>query len=308
MSYRLKSGEPPSQGLKRVFREETQSALQLCRHPFKQRGITVHETRKRLKKLRAALRLAAAKTGKDQHAREDRSLSEIAKLVSDLRDAHVRLQTLIRIREDMHGHSALRSFPKIEELLSMERESFSAAFAGWRKQAISKLKAAEKRLSAWPLDDTTWKQVCGAVAKSYRRGRDALTQVLKKPSPGTFHEWRKEVKQLWYQLRLLQPLNRVVLEKIASDAKTLGELLGLDHDFAFLLARLEVERNDSVLQAEHAALQKLIRKRSRKLRRNATELGRRFYAEGPKAFAKRISIFIKDWKSKKKKKRRQAKK
>jgi CHAD domain-containing protein len=303
MSYRLKSGEPPSQGLKRIFREETESALQLCRHPFKQRGITVHETRKHLKKLRAALRVAAAKTGKDRHAREDRSLSEIAKLVSDLRDAHVRLQTLIRIREDMHGHSAVRSFPKIEELLSMERESFSAAFAGWRKQAIPELKAAKKRLSDWPLDDTTWKQVCGAVAKSYRRGRDALTQVLKKPSPGTFHEWRKEVKRLWYQLRLLQPLNRVVLEKIAGDAKTLGELLGLDHDFAFLLARLEAERSDSALQAEHAALQKLIRKRSRKLQRNATELGRRFYAEAPKAFAKRISIFIKDWRSKKKKNR-----
>ncbi len=304
MSYRLKSGETPSQGLKRIFREETQSALQLCRHPFKQRGITVHETRKHLKKLRAALRLAPkAFGGKDRHAREDRSLSEIAKLVSDLRDAHVRSQTLTRIREDGRGQAAAHPFPKIEELLAMERESFSAAFAGWRKQAIPKLQAAEKRLSDWPLDDTTWKQVCGAVAKSYRRGRDALAQVFKKPSPETFHEWRKEVKQLWYQLRLLQPLNRVVLEKIASDAKTLGELLGLDHDFAFLLARLKKERSDSALQAEHAALQKLIRKRSRKLQRNATELGRRFYAEPPKAFAKRISIFIKDWKSKKKKRR-----
>src|SRR5438309_4283411 len=120
MSYRLKSGEPPSQGLKRIFREETQSALQLCRHPFKQRGITVHETRKHLKKLRAALRLAAAKTGKDRPAREDRSLSEIAKLVSDLRDAHVRLQTLIRIREDGRGQAAAHPFPKIEELLSMD--------------------------------------------------------------------------------------------------------------------------------------------------------------------------------------------
>src|SRR5229473_689619 len=303
MSYRLKSKEQPSQGLKRIFREEIDSALRLCRHPAKQRGVTVHETRKHLKKLRAALRLAAAQAGKDRHAREDRSLSQIAKLVSHLRDAHVRLQTLTHIREDMGGQSATQPFPKIEELLSMERESFSAAFAGWRKQAIPKLEAAEKRLSDWPLDDTTWKQVCGAVAKSYRRGRDALAQVLKKPSPETFHEWRKEVKQLWYQLRLLQPLNRVVLEKIASDAKTLGELLGLDHDFAFLLARLEEERSDSALQAEHAALQKLIRKRSRKLQRNATELGRRFYAEPPKAFAKRISIFIKDWKSKKKKRR-----
>jgi len=275
----------------------------LCRHPAKERGVTVHETRKHLKKLRAALRLAAAEAGKDRHAREDRSLSQIAKLVSDLRDAHVRWQTFTRIREDMHGHSAAHPFPKIEELLSMERESFSAAFAGWQKQAIPELEAAKKRLSGWPLDDTTWKEVCGAVAKSYRRGRNTLGDVVKKQSPETFHEWRKEVKRLWYQLRLLQPLNRVVLEKIAGDAKALGELLGLDHDFAFLLARLDQEQNDSALRPEHAALQKLIRKRSWKLQRDATELGRRFYAEPPKAFAKRISIFMEDWKSKKRKRR-----
>ena len=303
MSYRLKSKERPSQGLKRIFREEIDSALRLCRHPAKQRGVTVHETRKHLKKLRAALRLAAAQAGKDQHAREDRSLSQIAKLVSDLRDAHVRLHTLTHIREDMSGQSATQPFPKIEELLSMERESFSAAFAGWRRQAIPKLEAAEKRLSGWPLDETTWKQVCGSVAKSYRRGRAALAKVFEKPTPESFHAWRKKVKELWYHLRLLEPLNRVVLKKIAADAKTLGELLGLDHDFAFLLARLREERSDSALQAEHVTLQKLIRKRRRKLQRNATELGRRFYAEPPKAFAKRISIFIKDWKSKKKKRR-----
>jgi len=301
MSYSLKKGEVPAQGLKRIFREEIASALRLCRHPATQRGLTVHETRKHLKKLRAALRLAAGEAGEDRHEREDRSLSRIAKLVSDLRDAHVRLQTLTRIREEMHGHSVNHPFPKIEELLSMERESFSAAFAGWRKQAIPKLQAANKRLRDWPLGDATWKEVCGAIAKSYRRGRDALAEVLEKPSPKTFHEWRTEVKQLWYQLRLLRPLNRVVLEKIAEDAKTLGELLGLDHDFAFLLARLDEERGDAALQEEHATLQRLIRKRSRKLQRNATELGRRFYAEAPKAFAKRISIFVKEWKSKKKK-------
>src|SRR5207237_9075683 len=99
MSYRLKSGEPASQGLKRIFREETQFALQLCRHPFKQRGITVHETRKHLKKLRAALRLAAAKTGKDRHAREDRSLSEIGKVVWDVSVTTVRLWRLYRVRD-----------------------------------------------------------------------------------------------------------------------------------------------------------------------------------------------------------------
>ena len=57
------------------------------------------------------------------------------------------------------------------------------------------------------------------------------------------------------------------------------------------------------MRDELAQLQKRIRKRGNRLRRDALELGRRFYAEPPKAFAKRISIFLEDWASKKKKRR-----
>ncbi len=301
MSYRLKARESPAQGLQRIFREEIQAALKECRHPAPQRGQTVHETRKHLKKLRAALDLVASEVGKQRYAREDKCVRQISKLVSDLRDAHVRLQTLIELRE----HDTKR-FSQLENLLSIERESFSAAFEGWQKQAIPKLEALQERLAAWPLEDLAWKNVCGAVAKSYRSGWNALARALKKPSAECMHAWRMEVKQLWYQLRLLQPLNRVVLEKIAADAKTLGQLLGCDHDYAFLLERFDKKQPEPDLQKERIDLEKLIRKRGRRLQRNATELGRRFYAEPPKAFAKRISIFIKDWVAKKKKNRNSA--
>ena len=46
------------------------------------------------------------------------------------------------------------------------------------------------------------------------------------------------------------------------------------------------------LRDELAKLQKVIHKRGKRLRTNALELGRRFYAEPAKAFAKRISIFV----------------
>ena len=287
MGYCLKLREPLSKGVKRIFREEIEAAVRLCRHPARQRGVTVHEVRKHLKKLRAALRLTKNEVGKNRWASEDRSLREIGRLVSDLRDAHVRLQTLIQLRED-----ADQQFARIEELLSMERESFSAAFAGWQKQAIPQLERADKRLSKWPLTDINWKQTCGVVAKTYRRGQNRLAKALKKRDPESFHVWRMSVKELWYQLRVLRPLNRLVLEEIASDAKTLGELLGRAHDFAFLLARLDKERGDQALYDELVQLQKLIRKRGKRLHRDALELGRRFYAEAAKAFAKRISIFI----------------
>jgi CHAD domain-containing protein len=292
MGFRLKLREPLPEGLKRVFREEIDSALQLCHHPAKERGVTVHEVRKHLKKLRAAMRLATAQVGKNCHADEDRCVRKIGRLVSDLRDAQVRLQTFTELRDKAAKKSQKPVFPRTEELLLLERESFSAAFAGWQTQAIPQLESVKTRLMGWPLEGLTWKQICGAVAKIYKRGQRGLAKTIDDPVPENFHEWRKRVKDIWYQLRILQPLNRVVLEEMAHDAEVLGELLGLEHDFDFLLARLEKESGDEALAGELAQLQKLIGKRCKRLRCDALELGRRFYAEPSKAFAKRISIFV----------------
>src|SRR5437867_34674 len=118
MGFRLKLREPLPEGLKRVFAEQIESALKLCRHPAKQRGVTVHEVRKHLKKLRAAMRLAAGTVGKNCHAREDRCVRKIGRLVSDLRDAQVRLQSLIQLKGKTAKHSGKNHFPHIEELLS----------------------------------------------------------------------------------------------------------------------------------------------------------------------------------------------
>jgi len=292
MGFRLKLREPLPDGLKRVFREQIESALELCRHPAKQRGVTVHEVRKHLKKLRAAMRLAIPEVGKNRHTREDRCVRKIGRLVSDLRDAQVRLQTLIQLRDETAKRPEDNPFARIEELLSLERESFSAAFAGWQKQAIPQLERVDARLSKWPLECLTWKQICRAMGKIYKRGQRGLAKTINDPNSENFHAWRKRVKDLWYQLRILQPLNRTVLTEMAHDGNVLGELLGSEHDLDFLWARLEKESGDESLRDELAQLQKLIRKRGKRLRTNALELGRRFYAEPAKAFSKRISIFV----------------
>ena len=292
MGFRLKLREPLPDGLKRVFREQIESAFHLCQHPAKQRGVTVHEVRKHLKKLRAAMRLAVGQVGKNCWAREDRCVRKIGRLVSDLRDAQVRLQTFIQLRDQAAKHPEHELFPRTEELLLLERDSFSAAFAGWQKQAIPQLERMKARLMKWPLDGLTWKQICNAVGKIYKRGQRALAKTIADPEPENFHAWRKRVKDLWYQLRILQPLNGVVLTEMARDAEVLGELLGSEHDLDFLLARLEKESGDEALAKELVQLRRLIGKRCRRLRRDALELGRRFYAEPAKAFAKRISIFV----------------
>jgi CHAD domain-containing protein len=291
MAFRLKLREPLPKGLKRVFCEQIDSALRCCQNPAKQRGVTVHEVRKHLKKLRAAMRLAIGAVGKNCHAEENRCVRNIGRLVSDLRDAQVRLQTFIQLRDQAAKNYDKQLFPRTEELLLLERESFSAAFAGWQRQAIPQLENVKARLMDWPLDGLNWNQICSAVCKIYRRGQRALAKTIDHPQPENFHAWRKRVKDVWYELRILQPLDKTVLKEMAHDAEVLGELLGNEHDLEFLRARLERESGDEALAKELAKLQKLITKRCKGLRRDALELGRRFYAEPSKAFAKRISIF-----------------
>lgn len=292
MAFCLKLREPVSEGLKRVFCEQIDSALHCCQNPAKQRGVTVHEVRKHLKKLRAAMRLAIGAVGKKCHGEEDRCVRQIGRMVSDLRDAQVRLQTFIKLRDKAAKKSQKHLFPHIEELLLLERESFSAAFAGWQRKAIPQLENVKARLVAWPLDGLNWKQICNAVCKIYRRGQRALAEAIDDPESENLHAWRKRVKDVWYELRILQPLNRRVLEEMAHDAEVLGELLGSEHDLDFLWERLKKECGDEALADELVQVQKLITKRCKRLRRDALELGRRFYAEPPKAFAKRISIFV----------------
>src|SRR5256886_5974888 len=291
MGFRLKLREPLSEGLKRVFCEEIESALHLCQQPAKQRGVTVHEVRKHLKKLRASMRLAIGAVGKNCHAKEDHCVRKVGRLVSDLRDAQVRLQTFIQLHDKAGKNSGRQLFPRTEELLLLERESFSAAFAGWQRQAIPQLERIKARLMDWPVDGLDWKQIRNAVCKIYRRGQRALAKTIDDPDAENFHAWRKRVKDAWYQLRILHPLNRTVLEEMAHDAEILGELLGSEHDLDFLLARLEKERGDAAFADDLGKLQTMIGKRCNRLRRDALELGRRFYAEPSKAFAKRISIF-----------------
>lgn len=290
----MKRSESPSDGLRRIVSEQIRAALAATKEGDGAAGAAVHEFRKRLKKSRAALRLAVGALSKDRHQRDDRALRRIAKLAGDLRDAHVRLQIVTQLRKQFASAEFSDVFQRIEDLLALELASFAEACADWGATAAKQLRAAERRISSAPLDRLTWKQVCSGVAAVYRRGRDQLDRTLRRPTVKNFHDWRRETKNLWYQLRLLQPLNRTVLEEIAREAGTLSDLLGRHHDFAFLVSRLDLERDDESLQNARAKLTKLIKKRIKRLERDASELGRHFYAEAPKAFAKRISIFMKE--------------
>ena len=291
MSYELRQDETAGEGVQRVVSAQLKAAIHASGAKQNGEGSPVHETRKHLKKARAALRLAAGAVGCDTWKREDRRLAKVGKLVSEVRDAEVRLQTVRQLRQFARGRR--RSFRETEELLAFELDSFLAAFSEWPEEAKQRLTQALDRIEAWPLEDLRCKQMRQCVQKTYQRGRTALQTALEKTSTKKLHTFRKRAKELGYQLRILQPLAPAVFAEMTDELKTIGQYLGQIHDLAFVADRLASmggarKRGDRILYS-------LVDSREKELERTAIALGERFYAERPRQFARRLSQYFSEW-------------
>ena len=180
----------------------------------------------------------------------------------------------------------------------LELENFMAAFAEWQTQAQPMLEKALANIDCWPLDQFSCKQLRRAVQRTYKGARKALKSAEATPTPENFHRFRTEAKRLWYELRILRPINPVVLRNLSDDLRSLGSLLGRAHDLSFLGDRLRCEDRQSAWEREGHKLLALIKVGQGDLQRGAAELAEHFFAERPRDFGARLETWLEDWENK----------
>jgi CHAD domain-containing protein len=297
MSYQLRNGETLGDNLSRICSKQIEAAICVAKDEVKTDDTPVHEMRKHLKKARAALRLVRKEIGRGLFREQNRCLRDVGRLTSDIRDAEVRLQTVRQLQEvtQRNGRGA---YEKLEAMLMLELENFMAAFAEWQTQAVPMLEQAGSALNHWTLDQFKCKQLSGAVQASYKQARQALAAATANPSAENFHAFRTRAKTLWYQLRILRPVNPVVLKSLGDDLHSLADLLGRAHDLSFLGARLRSEHGKSQWQREGHKLLAIIEVSQSDLQRGAAELAQHFFAERPRDFGSRVTNWLQEWESK----------
>lgn len=294
MSYELRTGEGLGDGVRRVCRKQIALAMEASHSARTEENSPVHRTRKHLKKARAALRLLRGVVAREDFERARARLRSVAHLLSEIRDAEVRFHTvqqlghLLQIEDDGVLHDA-------EAFLGLELDSFLAAFSDWKEEAGRGLTKVRREMNGWGVDALSCKQVRRTVEKAYRRGRRSLRAANEKPTAEGFHTFRKRAKELMYQLRILAPLHPLLLQQQVSYLEVLTEHLGNAHDLAFLEQRLIKHSKKGEDDRAAEALSELIGLREKELQRTAAALGERFYAEKPKAFARRISEYFEEW-------------
>src|SRR5262245_50114306 len=98
MRYGFKRRERVSDGLQRIARDQIDGTLK----DLRRREEGIYQARKRLKKLRAVLRLARPGIDSDVFDRENVALRDVARRLSVVRDADV----LVEVIEGLRPHDA----------------------------------------------------------------------------------------------------------------------------------------------------------------------------------------------------------
>jgi CHAD domain-containing protein len=273
MNYGLTFEESPADSIERVRREQLEAAaasLEQGEDPVE----AIHDARKRIKKTRALLRLARPGLKAKAYRRRNRALRDTGRAMSGTRDADVLVETVDALAERFAGQLPRTFFTGIREPLA--GDAGEAAEPGEHASSLRALAQDE-----WPLRGVDGEALAASLKQTYTRGRDAFARADRKPTTTNLHEWRKRVKDLWYQERLLEDTWPGVMKAQAKEAKKLSKLLGEDHDLAVLADRVE----DPQLHA-------LIDQRRAELLAASRDLGLRIYAERPKAFARRARRYV----------------
>ena len=294
MSYELKPGQTLGDNLCRVCRKQIEGAIAITNGEKKTSDTPVHEMRKHLKKARAALRLVRKEVGRGLFREQDCCLRNVGRLTSEIRDAEVHLQT-VRQLQGITQRRGRGAYAKLEGMLMLELENFMAAFAEWQTQALPMLERARANVDCWPLDQFNCKQLRRAVQRTYKRARKALARAEATPTAENFHRFRTQAKRLWYELRILQPINPVVLKNLSDNLGALGDLLGRAHDLSFLGDRLRREGRQSEWEREGQKLLAVIEVSQGDLQRGAAELAEHFFAERARDFGARVAGWLEDW-------------
>jgi CHAD domain-containing protein len=246
--------------------------------------VNVHSARKAIKKARALLRLLRDVLTPSTYRYENETLRESARPLSAARDSRVLIDTLQRIAGKTDGTEALRHALVAEYRRTQRRVTKGPVVATTRRR----LAALHRRALRWPLQRGARLLILHSLKRIYRRARRDMEESRFEPTTERLHDWRKQVKYLWHQLQLLQPMRPRYIGKLADQLHKLSDHLGDEHDLAVLHEKIASHHRSIGGQATRALLAD-IDKRRQTLRRKAWRVGSEVFADRPSAFAARVS-------------------
>jgi len=292
MAFQLKANEPVSAGITRNVRQQFEKVLKSVGGKRKRPdNETVFEARKCFKRVRAALRLVREELGDDLYHEENLCFRDAARPLTEVRDAHVLVETAEKLRQQFPDAIEAGAFAKIHEALLKNQQGVSRRVLEQAKAFAQVEQIAARalgRLPDWRLQRDGWPAVETGLRHVYRTGHRALAAAGENASVENLHELRKQAKYLWHQLQLLEAALPDNEKALVDQAHQLSTLLGEDHDLAVFRETLAA---DPLIYGGHRVLKSVfaaVDRRRQELERKALALGREIYKDAPRVFVSRM--------------------
>ena len=292
--FELKVDEPVADGLRRIALEQVDVATWHAQRA----GAAdehVHEVRRAAKRARAVLRLAREGIGEQPYRRINALLRDVAKDLSALRSATIRVTTLEGLTRRHYPMGA-----SVEELHAKLLSDTTVLRASVRVESVlvddlvGRLRLARTSLGEWKMPPVLIPMASG-LQRTYRRGRLGMERAYADQSTDHLHEWRKRVKYLRHQMEVLGAVMPETMNNVAASYRELAELLGLDHDLADL--EIVVIGSPDVFASSTAQgnLLDTIARLRRELQADLLPLGQRLYAQTPRDFFRVVTSGCENW-------------
>jgi CHAD domain-containing protein len=287
MSFRLEGHKPLGSELRSVLRAEIEAA----RRDLDEDGLSiddrVHETRKRIKKLRAGLALVRSEIGR-AFEQYDEALREVAHLLAPLRERAALGECLAALEKHASGADLAALTPLIVPQTAspggdVERLTTAA------KQALTEIRHRLKKLSV----GDGWHVVAADFEATYKGARKAARRARARPGSQEFHTLRRRAKKHQHQLGLLDAGQPEPIESRRRDLAALGDELGDHHDLGLLEARLAGLELPAALEPARVRLLSEIARLSDELAQSALARSARLFAEPSDRYSERFARYFK---------------
>ncbi len=291
MSYRIDPRLPLTSEVRRIAAEELEGALGHLAAAREEPDEALHECRKRLKSLRALLRLV--RTGDKAFFRtENARYRDVFARLAGPREGAALIETVDRLAEAFPDEAASGEFSAVRDRLVERRDRIVSNGAGTAiEQAAASCQAGLRQIGKLTLPvqpESAADILADGVRRTMRRARKAFDHAKTRGTPEDFHELRKALKAHSKHLSLLRSLWPTPVKAGRKDVDTLAEKLGDLHDIFVLRTLLKDKQQPLGGASETRLLARLSKRSERHLAKACLADASRLLHDRPKRSAKKV--------------------
>lgn len=293
MSYRIDPRLPLTGEVRRILAEEIGKALVHLDAAHDRPEQALHKCRRRLKKVRALLRLV--RPGDETFcSTENQCYREVAALLAGPREATALVETIDRLAKNFPEQSAGGGLDAVRDTLAARQHELHGG-AGLGVAIAAATAACEDgiiRIDTLVLPDQP-EQAADVLAEgariTLRRARKALDKAVSRGDADDFHDLRKAAKTHGMHLSLLGRLWPTPIKARRKAVDELGEKLGELHDVFVLRTLLEAHDRPLGSPQETRLLSKLLKRSEKSLKKTCLGAAADLFGDRPRRSTKKLA-------------------